>query len=138
MVIYPDASALVALFKTEIHSPQATAILDRSLHAIQLSDFTIAEVSAALAANFREHHLGSDAANDRFILVDKLLAGFGAAITVNSYDMAETIGLVRLDLRLRAPDALHLAICRRIGATLLTFDKDQSAAAVALGIPLAR
>lgn len=40
----------------------------------------------------------------------------------------------RFELRLRAPDALHVAVCRRLGARLLSFDDDQLAAAQALGI----
>jgi uncharacterized protein len=38
------------------------------------------------------------------------------------------------DLMLRAPDALHLAIARRLDATLVTFDQRMARAAAALGI----
>jgi predicted nucleic acid-binding protein len=40
----------------------------------------------------------------------------------------------RFALGLRTPDALHLAICRRLDLPLLTFDRRQAAAAAALGI----
>ena len=40
----------------------------------------------------------------------------------------------RFDLALRAPDALHLAIARRLDATLVTLDRRLAAAAGELGI----
>lgn len=41
------------------------------------------------------------------------------------------------DTSLRTPDALHLAICRRLGAELLTFDQGMIAAARSLGVSIA-
>lgn len=40
----------------------------------------------------------------------------------------------RFELALRAPDALHVAVCRRLSAPLATFDRRQEMAAGALGI----
>ena len=40
----------------------------------------------------------------------------------------------RFDLGLRAPDALHLAITRRLDATLVTLDRRLATAAGELGI----
>jgi uncharacterized protein len=40
----------------------------------------------------------------------------------------------RFDLKLRAPDALHAAICRRLELQLATFDRRLAAAARALEI----
>lgn len=42
--------------------------------------------------------------------------------------------LGRFDLNLRAGDALHLAICRHAGATLLTYDRLLLGAASAFGV----
>lgn len=39
----------------------------------------------------------------------------------------------RLDLTLRAPDALHIAMAQRNGAALVTFDEKMAACAKALG-----
>jgi predicted nucleic acid-binding protein len=41
----------------------------------------------------------------------------------------------RFDLKLRAPDALHLAICRRLQARLVTLDNNLARAARALDVP---
>jgi hypothetical protein len=40
----------------------------------------------------------------------------------------------RFDLRLRVPDALHAAICRRLGMRLVTLDRRLAAAAWTLEI----
>ena len=40
----------------------------------------------------------------------------------------------RFDLRLRAPDALHLVIARRLDATLVTLDRRLATAARDMGI----
>jgi hypothetical protein len=45
--------------------------------------------------------------------------------------------LRRLDLNLRAPDAIHIAIARRLGATLMTFDDKMARSAHALGLAVA-
>lgn len=42
--------------------------------------------------------------------------------------------VTRFDLGLRLPDAIHLSITQRHGATLVTTDKKQGDAAAALGI----
>ncbi len=44
--------------------------------------------------------------------------------------------LRRLDLTLRTPDALNIAIALRVGADLATFDEKMAASARALGTPL--
>ncbi len=40
----------------------------------------------------------------------------------------------RLDLTLRTPDTMHIAIAQRVGASLSTFDHKMAAAAAALGV----
>ncbi|HVH76374.1 MAG TPA: hypothetical protein VM755_15780 [Stellaceae bacterium] len=44
--------------------------------------------------------------------------------------------LRRLDLNLRAPDAINIAIAQRLGADLMTFDERMTANARALGLAL--
>jgi predicted nucleic acid-binding protein len=45
--------------------------------------------------------------------------------------------LRRLDLPLKTPDAIHIAIAQRVDATLVTFDWQMAAAARALGTIIA-
>jgi predicted nucleic acid-binding protein len=45
--------------------------------------------------------------------------------------------LRRLDLPLRTPDAIDIAIAKRAGCTLFTFDRKMAETAAAIGIPVA-
>jgi hypothetical protein len=45
--------------------------------------------------------------------------------------------LRRLDVNLRTPDAIHIAIAGRLGSTLVTFDRSMAAGARALGAEVA-
>lgn len=50
-------------------------------------------------------------------------------------DVAAAAGLLRrLDLTLRTPDALNLALCQRASAALATFDARMAVAARAIGL----
>jgi predicted nucleic acid-binding protein len=58
----------------------------------------------------------------------------GAAET-SALDVSRATQLVRrLDLSLRGPDAVHLAIAQRLGASLCTFDARMVITATAFGI----
>jgi uncharacterized protein len=46
--------------------------------------------------------------------------------------------LRRLDLNLRAPDALNIAVAQRLGIAIATFDQRMAVAARRLGVPTAR
>jgi len=59
-------------------------------------------------------------------------------IEITAADVARaTAFLRRLDLTLRTPDALHIVIAERIGATLVTFDQRMADSARALGMAVA-
>jgi uncharacterized protein len=57
-------------------------------------------------------------------------------ITTADIDAANRI-LRRLDVNLRTPDAIHIAMSRRLDATLVTFDRSMAAGARALVIAMA-
>lgn len=70
--------------------------------------------------------------------MDAFKSGVGDVVTlfpVIDADFTAAAALVRHEAPgLYAGDALHLAICRRISARLLTFDKRQAAGAYKIGI----
>ena len=49
-------------------------------------------------------------------------------------DMVEARRLVKNDVRLRAPDALHLALAARHGCSLATLDEDMASVARDIGL----
>jgi len=54
---------------------------------------------------------------------------------LSTADVAEASSILRrFDLVIRTPDALHLAMARRVGAELVTFDERMADAARMLGL----
>jgi predicted nucleic acid-binding protein len=85
-----------------------------------MREFTIEQAETALA--------GFDAWLAR--AVNRVEIGTGDVSLATTY-------IRRLDFPLRTPDALHIAIARRLDATLVTFDRSMAAAARALGMAVA-
>jgi len=137
-VIYLDTSALGALFFRE---PTAPAILNR-LQSTQpgelgISAWTLTEMASVGAIKERTGHIGPAeraaalAAFQRFASDSLVLA------EVEPSDFRQAARLLDLPvLALRAGDALHLAVARRLDASLGTLDIRQASAARHYGIPL--
>ena len=98
MILYLDASVLAALFVNDIFSRRAAQLIGQPEADFLVSDFASADFDTWTAR-----------ASQR---VATLSADIRAAEAI----------LRRLDLNLRAPDALHLATAQRSGAILATFD----------------
>jgi predicted nucleic acid-binding protein len=81
--------------------------------------------------------LTQPAARIVFMQFDTWLQGTERAETIHADVATAERALRRLDMNLRAPDALNIAIAQRIGATLMTFDDKMAACAKALGVPVA-
>lgn len=135
MTTYLDASILVALLGRESSSAIVSAWLEHSEDGLIVSDLARAEASAALARQARTGAISASAVEDAFGRLDAWAARFTDFVEVAPSDLAlATQWVRRLDLTLRAPDAIHVAAARRLGAMLATLDKGQAAAAVTLGI----
>jgi uncharacterized protein len=135
MSFYLDASALVP---TLIAEPASIAVDDFLLgcsDTLVVSDFAAAEVASALSRLVRMDRLTIAEAAGRLADFDAWRAGEIEPADLDTHDcrLANTF-VRRFDLRLRAPDALHAAICRRLGLQLVTLDRRLAAAARELGI----
>jgi hypothetical protein len=104
-----------------------------------VSDFVSAEFSAVIGVRVRTKLLSESDAYLAFSNFDRWIKRSVLRVDMTSSDIgfAGTI-LRQLELALRAPDAIHLAIARRVGAELATFDKRMAVAARALGIGVVR
>ncbi|MBV9758674.1 MAG: type II toxin-antitoxin system VapC family toxin [Alphaproteobacteria bacterium] len=138
MKTYLDTSIVVALFVDDQHRGRAKAFLRDQQPDIVVSDFAAAEFSAAIARHVRTGKATAQAAKAAFADFDTwaYLFAEGAATDASDVRTAEAF-IRRLDLNLRAPDALHIAVVQRIGAILATFDERMAANAKALGTPVA-
>lgn len=135
-MIYLDASAAAPLFVAEARSAEAEAAIRHQI--VALSALAVAEVSSAMSRRVRERSLSKTAAESILSAFDAWSAAGVTRIEVTPADfIAATAFVRRFDLGLRTPDALHLAIARRLGATMLSFDLKLVAAARALGVPVA-
>ena len=73
-----------------------------------------------------------------FADLDAWISQIGETVGTTTFDVADaTSTLRRLDLNLRTPDAVHIAIASRLGATLATFDDRMANAACTLGLQVA-
>ena len=133
MSLYLDTSVLVTLFIEEAATPIARAGVAGQV--VMVSNFAAAEFSAAISRRSRVGELSEAQVRQLFADFDLWTARGAHRIDAEPSDIAHATALVRrLDLGLRAPDALHLAICQRAGQALFTFDLKMASAALTLGI----
>ena len=135
MSVYLDASVLVALFANDSLTERADAYLRTHPAELVVSDFAAAEFASAFARRVRMGLLTADEARAAFSTFDAWAARETAPVQIAAADIAaSTAFLRRLDLSLRTPDAVHIAVAQRIDAELLTFDNQMAASARSLGL----
>ncbi len=136
MSVYLDASVLVPAILNEPGSATVDAFFAQARTELLVSDFAAAEVASALSRLVRMRTIDSRAADLCLSAFDSFRAEAAIVLEVESSDVRLASVLVRrFELMLRAPDALHLAICRRVDAPLITLDGRLAKAAAELGVP---
>jgi uncharacterized protein len=132
---YLDTSVLLP---TLIAEPVTEAVYDclgACEQELLISDFAAAEVASALSRLIRMATLTNADASARLADFDAWRAAMSLPVDIAASDARLAYMYVRrFDLGLRAPDALHLAIARRLDATLITLDRRLAAAAREMGI----
>ena len=135
MSLYLDASVLVALVTNDALTARADAFLRTRRPTVIVSDFAAAELASAIARRVRMGEVVDAEARDVFATFDAWVARTAGRAETTAGDVAAAAAhLRRLDLTLRIPDALHIAIVQRIGAELLTFDERMAICARTLGV----
>jgi uncharacterized protein len=134
-VIYLDASALVSLLVREVHSKAIRGFLRTEHPVLAVSDFAVAEFTAAIGARVRAAKLTVEQGQLLLHVFDAWSEASAIRPETAPADIRVATSFVRrFGLGLRVPDALHLAMCQRLGADLLTFDRRQAAGGHHLGI----
>jgi uncharacterized protein len=136
--VYLDASVLVPLFADDPFSNDATEFVRNQQDGIIVSDFAATEFASAMSRLVRNGDLTRNHALKAFTNFDTWLIQGAQRAPIDSADIVTAAALLRrLDTNLRAPDAIHLAVSRRLGAQLFTFDRKLAESAKKLGIALA-
>ncbi len=135
MTVYLDTSVLVALF-TDDHFSQRADALSRKLDEPPIaSEFAAAEFAAVLARHMRMGELSAKQVREIYSDFDSFANADTIRVEMIGEDVRAADAIIRrLDLPLRAPDAIHIAIAQRLGAELATFDEKMTSCARVLGV----
>lgn len=129
-MIYLDTSALVSLLVGEVRSERVVKALQEAAAPVAVSAWTQVEFASALALKVRTQIISkadririearmAEALEHEYELFPVVEADFDVAVQL----------LAAGGPSLRAGDALHLAICQRVGAQVATLDHEMENAA---------
>ena len=133
---YLDASAILPLLIEEPGSAAVDRFLATAAQPLIVSEFAAAEVASALSRLGRTQALeGPQDAVRRLADFDSWRASSTGDIDLSAADIRLASMFVRrFDLMLRAPDAIHAAVCQRADLLLVTMDPRLARAAQELGV----
>ena len=135
MSVYLDASVLLPTLIEEAGSAAVDRFISGLDEEMIISEFAAAEVASALSRLVRTGMMTSADAGERLADFDAWRGAAASDIDLQASDVRlANVFVRRFDLMLRAPDALHLALCRRCDLTLVTMDRRMAQAADALGV----
>jgi predicted nucleic acid-binding protein len=135
LICYLDASVMLPIL---IKGP-ASAAVDAFMSTVQqelwVGDFAAAEVASALSRLVRTGRLQATDGAARLSDFDVWRTAMTKPAEIHAVDVRLAGAYVRrFDLALRAPDALHVAIARRLDIPLVTLDRRLATAARELGV----
>lgn len=135
MIVYLDSSVLVSLLTIDPCTERASSFFKDQQPSPIVSDFAAAEFVSAISRRVRTGELPQHRARSVLTDLDQWIAKSATRVLTESADIASADGMLRrLDLTLRTPDAINIAVCLRAGAVLATFDEKMTACALALGV----
>lgn len=135
MTIYFDASVLLPTLIEEPGSAAVDRYIETCTEDFVISEFASAEVASALSRLVRTGVLDQDDALARLADFDAWRATATVEFDLQASDIRlANIFVRRFDLMLRAPDAVHAAVCRRADFLLVTLDHRLNLAATELGV----
>jgi len=139
LTIYLDTSFLGGLFiRADAFASRAATFFAEASEPLVVSDFAAAEFASVVARVTRMNRISEVAARAIFTGFDNWRARFADEEDDISADIQAATAIIRrLELNLRAPDAINLAIAMRLNASIATLDRGLGANAHALGIAVA-
>jgi predicted nucleic acid-binding protein len=139
LTLYLDTSVLAGFFvETDAFAGRANSLFAGMSDVPIVSDFVAAEFASVIARLTRTGRITADEARETFALFDNWRAQSADDADAEPTDIQTATAIIRrLNLNLRAPDAINLAIAMRLNASIATFDHGLIANAHALGVAVA-
>jgi hypothetical protein len=135
--LYLDASVIAPLFLPDVFIARSRSLLAAKPQVI-ISDFAAAEFCSIVGIRVRTGDITRTRALAALSNFDTWRSDYAAEAKTASEDIETAQGFLRrLDLTLRAPDAINLATAQRLGADVATFDTKMAACARKLSISVA-
>lgn len=135
MHTYLDASVIASLLFEEPTSDRVIQAVRSFGSGVIVSDFTAAEVASAASKRVRMRFDNEKVAHTRLSALDAFRSELRVEAVLEADDIRTAERLVRaFELKLRAPDAIHAAVCLRHNYQLATLDTHLAFAARLLGV----
>lgn len=135
MTAYLDTSAMVPIHVAEATSGAMAELIGAIESVPYISDFGAGEFASAIARLARMDLATSAQAKKLFAAFDLWIEDSVELLAIEPRDIAFAGQIVRrIELGLRLPDAVHLAVCANRNLTLVSLDKTLLAAAVNCGV----
>lgn len=134
MIAYLDTSASANSIFADMGHQRIDRWIEERRPTMFYRDWMYGEFVAAVARRLRATGLDDATGEALIVAADRYLAGWSKEAATTD-DLASAIAFVRkFHIGLHLPDAIHVAVAQRLGATLITTDRQQFRAAKALGI----
>ena len=135
-MLYLDTSLLVAALTNETETERLQRWLGQQAEDdLAISDWVVTEFSSALSIKLRAGHIEPAHRADALAMFARLTTDNFLVVPVARLQFRTAARFAdQHGLRLRAGDALHLAVCADHGATLCTLDRRLGDAGSVLGV----
>jgi uncharacterized protein len=134
---YLDTNTIIGLLTADPLTARVNAALRQGFGELIVSDFAAAEFAGVIGRKLRTGIIARQYALDALTALDQLSLRVSRVASEAGDILRAGAFLRRFDLPLQTPDAIHIAITHRVGATLVTFDRRMAAAARTLGLSVA-